>query len=188
MSFGCRAGFQPAGAQGPAFAKCGAVADLDRDTEALLIHLYPERVGFVESEWVVIDIARGEDSPRFTRREHIAAHVAFGTQLLAGSKDFVECLLPVPHRLAIHLYNDMPDNRRSNSLVGEGKVNVWSIAAVEFEDWPHRRAHLLALHVRGVTRNTQGEESNKGRDDRVVSAGAALLLLVRHGPIISPSQ
>jgi hypothetical protein len=49
----------------------------------------------------------------------------------------------------------MPDNRWSDPFVGEGKVNVGRIAAVEFEDWPYCRAHLLALHVGGVARNTQ---------------------------------
>ena len=54
-------------------------------------------------------------------------------------------------------------------------------AGVEFEDWPHRSAYLLALHSGGVTGKTESQKSNKGRDDRVVSAGAARLLLLRHG-------
>src|SRR5439155_4085582 len=162
-------------------AERGAITDLDRDAEALLIHLYPERVGFVESERVVIGIARGEDGHRFTRREHIAAHVAFGTQMLAGSKDFLESLLPVPHRLIIHLYYDVADNRRSDPFVSKRKMNVGRIAAVELEDWPNRRAHLLALHVGGVSRNTHSQESNKGCDDCFVSAGGARLLFLRHG-------
>ncbi len=56
------------------------------------------------------------------------------------------------------------------------------IAAVEFEDGPHRCAHLLALHVGGVSSNGHSQEPNKGRDDRFVSAGAArLLLILGHG-------
>ena len=65
-----------------------------------------------------------------------------------------ECLFPIPHRLAIHFYNDMGDNRRSDPLVGEGKMNVGRIAAVEFEDRPYRGTHLLALHVGGISGNT----------------------------------
>jgi hypothetical protein len=115
-----------------------------------------------------------------TRGEHIAPHVALRTQMLPRSQYFLEGLPPIPHRLAVYLYNDMPDNRRSDPFVGEGKVNVGRIAAVEFEDWPHRRAHLLALHVGGVPRNAQSQKPNKGRDDCVVSAGAARSPLFRH--------
>src|SRR5512133_3042342 len=100
--------------------------------------------------------------------------------MLARSQYSLECLLPIPHRLAIHLYNDMPDNRRSDSFVGEDKVNG-RIAAVEFEDGPHRRTHLLALDVGGVSGNTQSTESDKSRDDRIISAGATRLRLFRHG-------
>ncbi|PYL63830.1 MAG: hypothetical protein DMF20_11725 [Verrucomicrobia bacterium] len=60
-------------------------------------------------------------------------------------------------------------------------MNVGRVAAVEFENWPYCRANLLALHVSGVTGNTQSQKSNKGCDDGVVSAGAARLLLLRHG-------
>ena len=97
-----------------------------------------------------------------------------------GSEHFLECLLPIPHRLAIHFYNDMPDNRRSDPFVGEDEVNG-RIAAVEFEDGPHRGADLLALHVGGISGNTQSTESDKGRDDCVISAGATRLRLFRHG-------
>ena len=89
-----------------------------------------------------------------------------------------ECLFPIPHRLAIHFYNDMPDNRRSDPLVGEGKVNG-RIAAIEFEDGPHRGTHLLALHVGGISGNTQSTEPDEGRDDCVISAGATRLLVIR---------
>jgi len=90
-----------------------------------------------------------------------------------------ECLFPIPHRLAIHFYNDMPDNRRSDPLVGEGKVNG-RIAAIEFEDGPHRGTHLLALHVGDISGNTQSTEPDEGRDDCVISAGATRLLVIRH--------
>src|SRR5437763_15478783 len=73
----------------------------------------------------------------------------------------------------------MLDDRWSAAFVGEGKMNR-PIAAVEFEDGPDRCAHLLALHVSGVTRNTQSQESNKGRNDCVISAGATRLVLLRH--------
>src|SRR5438034_8135959 len=74
----------------------------------------------------------------------------------------------------------MPDNRRSDSFVGEDKLNG-PIAAVEFEDGPHRSTHLLALHVGGISGNTQSAESDQGRDDCVISAGATRLRLFRHG-------
>src|ERR1043166_10090172 len=101
--------------------------------------------------------------------------------MLPRSEYFLECLLPIPDRLPIYHYNDMPDNRRPYPFVGEGKVNVGRIAAVEFQDGPHRGTHFLALHVAGVTRNTQSQETTKGRDDCVISAGAARLPLFRHG-------
>ena len=82
----------------------------------------------------------------------------------------------------------MPDNRRSDPFVGQGKVNVGRIAAVEFEDGPDRRAHLLALHVSGISGNAQSTESDKGRDDCVISAGATRLLVVRHEPTLVLSR
>src|SRR6266516_3233178 len=148
-------GRQSAGAQCPAFAERGAITDLDHNPEAVFIHLHPERVRFVVIERTIFRIVRSEDGPRFTRGEHMTIHIALRTQMLPRSQYFLECLLPIPHRLAIYPYNDMPDNRRSDTFVGERKVNVGRIAAVEFEDWPHRRAHLLALHVGSVTRNAQ---------------------------------
>ena len=75
----------------------------------------------------------------------------------------------------------MSDQRRTDTFVSKRKRNVGRIAAVEFEDWPHRRAHLLALHVGCVSGNTQSQESNKRRDNCVVSAGVAPLLFLRHG-------
>src|SRR6266487_5401114 len=74
----------------------------------------------------------------------------------------------------------MPDNRRSDPFVGEGKVNG-RIAAVEFENGPHRGTHLLALHIGGISGNTQSAEPDKGRDHGVISAGATRLRLFRHG-------
>jgi hypothetical protein len=158
-----------------------AVADLDRHASTVPIHLHPERVRFVEIERLTPGIERSEDGHRLTRGEHMTTHVALRTQMLPRSQYSPECLLPIPHRLAIYPYNDIPDNRRSDPFVGQGKVNVGRIAAVEFEDGPHRGNHLLALHVGGISRNTQSTESDKGRDDRVISAGAARLRLFRHG-------
>ena len=100
--------------------------------------------------------------------------------MVSGPKNFFEHLGPILHRLIIHLYTDMLNDRWSDAFVGEGKSNR-PIAAVEFEDGPDRCAHLLALHISGVTGNTQSEESNNGGDDDVVSAGAARLLFLPHG-------
>ena len=114
----------------------------------------------------------------------MTAHVALRTQMLPRSQYSLECLLPIPHRLAIHPYNDMADNRRSDPFVGKGKVNVGRIAAVEFEDGPHRGTHLLALHVSGITGHTQSAKSHEGRDHCVISAGATRFLVVRHEPTL----
>ena len=54
------------------------------------------------------------------------------------------------------------------------------IAAVEFKDGPHRGTHLLALHVSGVTGDTQSAKPDQCRDHRVVSARAARRPLFRH--------
>jgi len=63
-------------------------------------------------------------------------------------------------------------------------VNVGRIAAVEFEDGPHRRTHLLALHVGGVTGHAQSADSHEGRDHCVIPAGAGGSLFVRHEPTL----
>src|SRR5438094_9129442 len=77
---GCR----PAGAQGPAFPQRRTITDLDRHAVALLVHLHPERIGFVESERLPGGrIKRSEDGRRFTRREDTTAHVALRTWILA---------------------------------------------------------------------------------------------------------
>ena len=44
----------------------------------------------------------------------------------------------------------------------------------------HTAAHLLALHMRGVSGNTQSTEPDEGRDNCVISAGATRLRLFRH--------
>jgi hypothetical protein len=177
---GRRAGRQPASSQSPAFVERGAITDLSCHAEAVLIHLHPKRVRFVEIERIIFGIVRSEDGHRFTRGEHMATHVALRTQMLSRSQYFLEGLPPIPHRLAIHPYNDMPDDGGADTFVRQSKVNIGSVAAAEFEDGPYRRAHLLALHVGGVTGNTQSQESNKGRDNCVISAGATRLLLLRH--------
>src|SRR5438477_9105106 len=176
---------QPGSVQGPAFAERRGVADLDRHASTVLIHLHPERVRFVEIERIIFGIARSEDVHRFTCGEHMTTHVALRTQMLPRSQYSPKCLLPISHRLAIHPYNDIPDNRRPDSFVSEGKVNVGRIAAVEFKDGPHRGTHLLALHVGGISGNTQSTESDKGRDDCVISAGATRLRLFRHDAELS---
>ena len=99
--------------------------------------------------------------------------------MVSGPKNFIEHLNPILHRLIIHFHNHMLDDRWSDAFVGEGKSNG-PIAAIELENRPDRSAHLLALHVSGVTGNTQGADSYKGRDHRVVSAGAARYLVLRH--------
>jgi hypothetical protein len=92
---------QPASAQSPAFAERGAITDLGRQASAVLIHLYPERVGFVVIERIIFGIVRSEDGPRFARGKHMTPHVALRTQMLPRSQYFLESLLPIPHRLAI---------------------------------------------------------------------------------------
>ena len=114
-------------------------------------------------------------------------HVALRSQI-PRSQYSLDCFPPIPYRLAIYHYNDMPDNRRTDSFVGEGKVNVGRIAAVEFENGPDRGTHLLALHVGGVSGNTQGTESDKSCDDCVISAGATRFLVVRHATTLIVSR
>jgi len=110
-------------------------------------------------------------------------HVALRSQI-PRSQYSLDCFPPIPYRLAIYHYNDMPDNRRTDSFVGEGKVNVGRIAAVEFENGPDRGTHLLALHVSGVTGHTQSAKSDQGRYDCVISAGSTRFLVVRHEPTL----
>jgi len=82
--------------------------------------------------------------------------------MVSGPKNFFEHLGPILHRLIIHLHADMLNDRWSDAFVGESKLNR-PIAAVEFEDGPHRCTDLLALHVGGISGNTQSAESDKGR-------------------------
>jgi hypothetical protein len=55
----------------------------------------------------------------------------------------------------------MSENRRSYPFIGEGKVNVGRIAAVEFEDGPHSGTHLLALHVGGIRRTHKAQKPTR---------------------------
>src|SRR5437762_3977884 len=180
MCRSCGAQYRPAAVQGPAFAERRAVADLDRYAAATRIQFCPKGVGFVERDWVLGVIMRSEHVHRFTRCEHTTAHVALLTRMVPGSENFFEHLGPVLHWLIVHFYADMFNDRWSDAFVGEGKSNR-PIAAIEFQNWPDRSAHLLALHISGVTGNTQSQKPNKRRDDCVVSAGGARLLFLRHG-------
>ena len=118
----------------------------------------------------------------------MAVHVALGETMLSRPQQLLERLMPVDHRLAVHFHNDMADDRGSHALVGEAKMNVRLVAGIELKDRPHRRPHLLALHVGGISGNTQSTESDKGRDDCVISAGATRLLVVRHKPTLVLSR
>src|SRR4030095_4913409 len=93
---------------------------------------------FLRSDRIIFRIVRSEDGPRFACGKHMKTHVALGKQMLPRSEYFLECLLPSPHRLPIYHYNDMSNNRRPYPFVGKGIVNVGCIAAVEFENGPHR--------------------------------------------------
>ena len=92
----------------------------------------------------------------------MTAHVARLTRMVSGPKNFFEHLDPILHRLIIHLQDHMLNDRWSDAFVGQGKMNR-PIAAVELEDRPDRSAHLLALHVSGVTRNTQARIQQKSQ-------------------------
>jgi hypothetical protein len=77
---------------------------------------------------------------------------------------------------------DTRDNLVFDALTRElAAASAGRFAAVEFEAGPHCGTYLLALNVGGIRGNTQSREANKGRDHCVVSAGAARLLLFRHG-------
>jgi len=101
--------------------------------------------------------------------------------MFPGAEQFLEHLCPIFHRLVIHPNDNIFDDRRADSFVGHGEMNVGRIARLVFEDWPDRGAHLLALHPSGVRGNTQSAESHKGRDDRVISTSRARRLFLRHG-------
>src|SRR5439155_5553118 len=70
------------------------------------------------------------------------------------------------------------------TFVGQGKSNG-PVAGVEFENGPDGGAHLLALHVSGVTGNAQREKPDNRRDHYVISAGTARRLFLRHSADIS---
>ena len=101
--------------------------------------------------------------------------------MLSRPEQFLHRFIPIFYRLIIHFHYDILDQRRTDTFVSKRKMNVGRVAAVELEDWPYRRTHLLPLHVGGVTGNTESQEPNKRRDHCVVSAGAARLLLLQHG-------
>src|SRR5207249_5627006 len=111
-------------------------------------------------------------------QSHKTFHVALLTRMFASSKNYFQHLSPIPYWLIIHSYNHITNDRRADAFVGERELN-WPIAAAELEDRPHRRAHLLALHVSGVTGNTQSQESDKRSDDYVISNGATEFLPLR---------
>jgi hypothetical protein len=170
----------PAAADGPTIAKRGAVADLDRDALATGIQFLPERIGSVEAERIPPVIVRSENIQRLTRREYTTAHVGLRARMISGSKNFLEHLGPSLHRLIIHLHDDVLNDRWSNAFVAEAKPNR-PVAVIELQNRPNRSTHLLALRVSGVTGNEQRTESDKGRDDRVISTGAARRLFLRRG-------
>src|SRR4029077_2144193 len=118
----------------------------------------------------------------------MAAHVALGKAMLARPQQFLERLMPVDHRLVIHFHNYMADDRGAHALVGEGEMNIRLVAGIEFEDRPHRRAHLLSLHVSGISGDTQSTEPNKGGDDCVIWASACLFWVFRHDPTLVLSR
>src|SRR5262249_42448462 len=89
-------------------------------------------------------------------------------------------LPPILDRLTVDPYDYVPNNCRADSFISNCEMNVRPVAAIEFEDRPDRRAHLLALHVRGVTANAQSEKSDKCRNNCFVSARAARWFFVHH--------
>jgi hypothetical protein len=56
--------------EGPAFTKCRAVTDLDRDTAPILVQFHPERIGFIEDERLIRVIMRSEYSTIRPPRKH----------------------------------------------------------------------------------------------------------------------
>lgn len=108
--------------------------------------------------------------------------------MLPWSEQFLERFVPVDDRLAIHRDPNMPNDRGTHSLIIERETNLRLVAGVVFEDRPHRRPDLLALHVSGVTGKAQRTDSNQRSDDRVVSAGDAGSLLFRHETMLAPTR
>jgi len=145
-----------AAAEGPTFAERGAVADLHCDVAATRIQFCPKRIGFVKRDRVLGRIMRSEYIHRLTRREYTTAHVALLTRVVSRPKNFFEHLGPILYRPIIHLQNDMLNDCWSDAFIGEGKSNR-TITAIELQDWPDRRAHLLSLHEGGITGNTHSQ-------------------------------
>ena len=159
-------------AQSPTFAKRGRITDLDRDVIATGVQFLPERIGSVELKRIAILAVRGEHVPRFARREDMTADIGFLAWMVSRPKNFLEHFVPILHRLIVNFDDDMFNNCRSDAFVGEGELDR-SVAGVEFENRPDSCAHLLALHVGGITGNAQRQKSNQRRDDRIISARAA---------------
>ena len=100
--------------------------------------------------------------------------------VVSGPKQVVHRFAPGPNRLAVHLYDDVANDRRADSFVRQGETNVRRVAAIELQDGPDRRSHLLSLHVGGVPGNAQGAEADKRGDDRIISGRRSPRLLFRH--------
>ena len=64
----------------------------------------------------------------------MAAHVALGAVILTRSQQSLQYLSPIPHRLAVYLYDDIFDDGRADSFVSQGKMNVGSIAGLILEN------------------------------------------------------
>ena len=115
----------------------------------------------------------------------MAAHVALLIGCSPGPRNFSSTSFQFftgwPSTFTMTWRND----RWTDAFVSQGKVNIRPVAAVEFEDGPYRRAHLLALHVGGVTGNTQSQESNKGRDHASYRLARRVSLSSGTAPIIS---
>jgi len=56
--------------------------------------------------------------------------------------------------MIIHFHDYVLNDRWTDAFVGKSEANR-CITVINFEDGPDRAAHLLALHVSGVTGNTQ---------------------------------
>ena len=105
--------------------------------------------------------------------------------IIAGSKKDSHRCLPILYGAIVDLYNDMFNDRRPDPLVRQGEINVRRVAAIEFEDWPYRRPHLLPLHVGSITGNKQSADSDECRNQCAVSAYTVCRLFFRHEGILS---
>lgn len=100
----------------------------------------------------------------------MAIDATFREPVLTRAEDFPEHFAPVLDRLTIYFHDNLSNKCRSDTLVSESEVNVGRVTAVEFENRPDCGAHLLALHISGVTGNAQGKSTNQGRYDRLIAA------------------